>query len=106
MTWSYKKNLKEPMENYLSKSPPRLQGNALAVNQCTKINLFLYTEKNNLKLQFKKSIPITNSSQENKEHLESYNKNSIKLVHTNRVLKEVRDLNKQRYTLLGQHQEI
>lgn len=41
MTWSYrKKNLKEPMENYLSKSPPRLQGNALAVNQCTKINLF------------------------------------------------------------------
>lgn len=46
MTWSYrKKNLKEPMENYLSKSPPRLQGNALAVNQCTKINLFLYTRK-------------------------------------------------------------
>ena len=46
MTWSYrKKNLKDPMENYLSKSPPRLQGNALAVNQCTKINLFLYTRK-------------------------------------------------------------
>lgn len=40
-----KEKLKEPMENYLSKSPPRLQGNALAVNQCTKINLFLYTRK-------------------------------------------------------------